>query len=905
MNVIPDTLEIDLNTNIPGFQTIRYKPYMTFPTISQLDDHVIFNPLMKLEKAKITDARIPEPIQRKQFLNQGLFDSMVYFHNTRQADTLAQAIDNGLIDRNIKITLDTLFKPNTKIYIRNQPYTVIDYTWKPGNWKIDVKSESTPNRFTVNRITDPYLYADVKNSQLREGANMLQQLPDKVRYGREYMNSVSDDSSSFLGKGITKPLVAPVTTKTPIQIPVVPVVPVAKTPAKTPTKTPPLVKTPTHYEVLGVKQNATQEEIKDAFRKKALSTHTDRNPDYKGEITFADVKKSADVLRDPDARNAYDVEMGFAKPDAKPVKPVIPVTKPATIPVTKPATTNTPVKPATINTPVKPAKTYTPSTTNTPSATSPPAKPEEPFMYPVSPSAEASAKAPVKVPAKVPAVKKTTPKASSVQFTASSNTKLLQDYFKQPDFIDLVDSIYKRTLRNSKNVPQFTDVEIVPGTYNINRETYIQSANSLTVSHNTGGGDCFFIAIADAINNYNEQNEDNRIIHGVVGKENRIFTQSYIRSIVAEDTNIDIEGLLIVASDLAEELNRVFRDTVSVMPAMTEAKYLELLADIYSSHPNTFVKMPSTYSLKDKSNPFRPYTKSDNLREYIMSSFYWADDMAVGLVSNALKINIIPLSQIEGTMSIPLIVANSSYKRNVFLYHNGFHYELITIKQPLSTISVFDDNTLPPFFLLFYIYAQYYFKLANKNDCKLYVDLLKDIDIGFNSHYETGFIKKFAKLFPVNVPILKNKVGAFLEGGGQKNGMQSGLQSGMQSGLQNGGQQVDVTQLYQRKSELAYNISIELELYKGVLNDEQIKDAKCQYKRKKIQTAYEELFGLQRSRIPDYKLIPKQQTRRFYPRNNVTYRYPSYSNYNNINPTNYTRRYMGGKKQRFTRKMRY
>jgi hypothetical protein len=900
MNNIPDTLEIDLHTNIPGFQTIRYKPYMSFPTISQLDDHVIFNPLMKLEKAKITDARIPEPIQRKQFLNQGLFDSMVYFHNTRQAGTLEQAIDNGLIDRNIKITLDTLFKANTKVYIRNQPYTVIDYTWKPGNWKIDVKSESTPNRFNVNRIDDPYLYADVKNSQMREGETMLQQLPDKVRYGREY--NTPDDS---LGKGINPvfkekekekekdPVPTPVPTpdfkeKNPA--------PKEKDPVPqtkyVPFKNKPEPNFKNHYAILGVKKNANVDELKIAFRKKALLTHTDKNPGYKGDVTFADVKESFDLLKDPVKRKAYDVEYSKFDDEKTPVKPApstnAPV-EPFMYPVSPTPSAKVPIVPSATNVPLKPstAKPVVPSAANVPlkPSTEKPVIPSA-TNVPLKPSTEK----PVVPPEKVPL---------TIQFITSKSNKVFQDYFKQPIFIDLVNLTYRRTLRNSKNFPQFMDVEIAPGTYNINKETYIQAVNQLTVTHNAGGGDCFFIALADAINNYNEQHESNRITHGIITGGNRIFTQSYIRSIVADDIMkgvIDIDGLLAVAIDLADELNRILRDTVALRgsPDIKEPEYLELLSDIYSSHPNAFVMMPTT--LKDKSNPFQPYVKSDKLREYIMSKFYWADDLAIGSVSNALKMNIIPISQIEGVMSIPLIVANKSFNKNVFLYHNGFHYELITIKQPLLTISVFDTMSLPPFFLLFYIFAQYYFKLPNKNECNLYVDLLREIDIGFNSHYETEFIKKFAKLFPVNAAVLKQKVGAFLSGGAKQRGLQRGQQSGGQT---------NVTQLYQRKSELAYNISIELELYKGVLSDDQLKDAKCQYKRKKIQTAYEELFGLQRSRIPDYKLIPKQQTRRFYPRNNVTYRYPRYSNYNNINPTNYTRRYIGGKKQRFTRKMRY
>ena len=908
MNDIPDTLEVDLNTNIPGFQTMRYKPYMSIPTIGQRDDHIIFNPLIRLEKSKITDVRIPEQIQRKQFLNQGLFDSMVYFHNTRQADTLEQAIDNGLIDRNIKITLDTLFKPNTKIYIHNQPYTVIDYTWKPGAWKIDVKSESTPNRFNINKIRDPYLYSDVKNSQMREGTNALNQLSDKVRYGKEYDKSTTDDSS-FLGKGLFDKKTPPPKPKTTLPPPPPPppkIFPPPPPPPKTdhvPYENNPVPNFINHYKRLGAKRNATPIQLKDAYHKKALLTHPDRNKGNKKNVPFTDIKESYDLLNDPARRRAYDLEydnIGIDEDeDEDEVAEMEDLKK----------------------------KQFTP----------PVAKPSapEPFMYPVTPSSTPAPNVPPKPNVPVPPKQAPKPVPASqmprVEFTESKNTDLFRAYLKNPDYVDLINSIYRRTLRNSKDFPQLIDTYIAPGTYNIDKDTYNQAVDQLIITNNYGGGDCFFIAIADAVNNSNEQNEDSLITHGVIGRDNRIFTQLYIRSIVADDIIngvIDIDSLLLVVSpELSEELNEIFRLSVAMLGMsqveaealilsnnppdinkvkseirkLTEPKYLELLADTYSNHTNTFVMLPETYSfqsIKDKLNPFQPYDKADKegIRKYIMSKSYWADDLAIASVSKAMKINIIPISQvmhvtpIKLITSIIMIAADKGYNKNIFLYHNGFHYELITLKKPLLTISVFDENELPPFFLLFFLYGHYYYKLSHKENCNLYMDIMKYIDEGFISHYEANFIKKFARMFPENTRMLTQKVGAFMVGG-----------------------QGDITQLYKRNSDLAYNIVIELELYKGILNDEQLKDVKCQYKRKKIQNAYEELFGLPHARIPDYKLIPKQQTRKFYPRNNITYKNnyqpttysnPSYSNYNKINPTNYTRRYTGGIKPRHTRKKR-
>lgn len=78
-----------------------------------------------------------------------------------------------------------------------------------------------------------------------------------------------------------------------------------------------IVKGSTHYEILGIKQNASAEEIKSAWKKMVMCTHPDRGGSAED---FIAVQRANEVLSDPRMRTRYDTGLRIGSQSIKQTK---------------------------------------------------------------------------------------------------------------------------------------------------------------------------------------------------------------------------------------------------------------------------------------------------------------------------------------------------------------------------------------------------------------------------------------------------------------------------------------------------------------------------------------------------------------------------------------------------------
>jgi hypothetical protein len=764
MTTIPNELKIIINTNIPGYQNIEYKPYMTLPN-DKVGNNIQFNPLVKLNSSIIKS--LPDNIQVREFFDKGLFQSLINAHGLIKEKNLSEATNDGYVDNNIKVTLETLFPSSSILYINNQPYVVADVQWSKGDWKINKKIESMPTLDT-SKITDPYLYRTVVEDEIISGEKELKELPSDVVYGPNYTGPLNVVASGVDSKD----------------------------------------------ENVNLEQTETLEKTNNPF----LPIFTPTPPT-------------------------------LPKPSAVLNKPY----KPTPTPSIASATTETTVEAP--NKPYKPTPTPSIAPATTETIVEGPNKPYKPTPYPAIEAASDIKE------------EESSPSVYEMDLEVSDETTLtLQNYFSNSEYYTLVNTIFKnmdekeRTLIQ-KIVKQTTSVN-VKSNKNLNPKAYNETIQNIKVNMNSGKGDCFFIAVADAINYYNLTTtyNSNKIIYNNYGKGNMIFTQKMLRELVSYHTlhlnSIEYEEMKEILQFNVDSLNESFRKQYQDYKKLfenetiSEKMLMDIINAIYYGNDNFLITKPSKITNENIENPFKIVNKSE-IKSYIESSDYWANSIAIDALCDMLGLNIIVLEVKNGKIRVPYIYNdNKNYSRYMFLYHENNHYELISfeyqIKKRKTIKTIFNKNeTLyPPFSILFLIFATNYIKITDINNRENYT-LLPNIFALLENAYNKIIVNdkdkddiKFNKLF-------KKYFESSFGQGGARNPYVSKYTK----------QKYIEPKI--KKSNTSYYITINMYLKKGTtLTNEELKNLKCNHEWNSIRRSYADMRGLNYSVLPDYENTP-------------------------------------------------
>lgn len=762
---IPNELKIIINTSIPGYQNIRYKPSMTLPN-DKLDEAVQFTPLVKLKPTVIKS--LPKEIQVKEFFNKGLFQSLVNSHGLVRAKSLLEATNEGYVDNNIQVTLDTIFPTNGVLYINKQPYAIADVQWTKGDWKIDKKIQETP-KLKSNRITNPYLYNAVVKDEIISGEKELLGLPKDVLYGPNYTGPTN------VAKGVEK-----------------------SEPIKTTSSTP---------------QQTT----------------------------------SSDVVT---------------------IKPYKPTPVPAIMPPLPP-----PPPP-----PTPPQKGPKPLQITNGTNGNPPNKPPKILQLEYG---------------------QLTPMTSHDFTYSRSSSMQLKTYFQQKNYYDMVNTMFQNMNEQEKNLvvkifKQTTAVDAKYNANNISKTAYDASISpGLKVNSNIGGGDCFFIAVADAINYYNANcsTMEERIIYNNYG--NKIpYTQMSLREIVAYQlTNLNAsenDRLYGYLNANVEFLNNEFKMEYenfiqNVNPQMAENIFIDIINNIYLGNDNFLVAKPTSMTQQTLQEPFTIIDRS-NYVNYIKSSDYWADFFAIDSICEILNLNIINIEKHNnGLLSIPYISNNSnSWTRYMFLYHENKHYEVISFDYTFRKIVtepkfsekkynikkvIFnkEGNVFPPFYIIFLVFASYYINILDENSRasfqlfpnnmlavldNIFRKILSNPNDKQNSKFLT-LVKQYfnpsvLRKFGVSKPLaIANNSAVETRGGAQP--------------YQNQYREPFVSSYVKEKDKtnISYYITIDMELQRGTsLTNKDLSNIKCKQRWNSIRKSYANMRGLKYTVLPDYSNLP-------------------------------------------------
>ena len=468
------------------------------------------------------------------------------------------------------------------------------------------------------------------------------------------------------------------------------------------------------------------------------------------------------------------------------------------------------------------------------------------------------------------------------KFSSSrESTRYLRDLFKSRINYDMINMVFRFMPENLKEIVatiyrKTTSVAVKPNSANISLLAYNQTVDSLRVNSNAGGGDCLFIAVADAINYHNSNNIiDDKILYQDFGNGNNIFTVGILRTIVYEYfLNVfrdpeEYQRAIDNANINKDNLNHLFT------AAMREPNfnYHSEIQNIYNSNINFLVLKPNIIDFNNE-RPFEIVTTPEELKAYIESSNYWADSETIVILNQRLKINIIVIKQENGKIKLHTNIKSNDYNgwnKYLFLYNfQHTHYELISFEMLSKEIVkrhgiivgsrnvtkktvIFNrnDNITPPLYIIFLLFSTYYIRLsdADKNLVVLFTDYLLAInnsvrqinELDNSDENKNNFINAFRDTYDYDLTIMR------------------------------GGSSFKEEQYYSDNIKISFHITIDMELQKGTtLSKEQMSNIKCIKGWNKVRKSFSEFTGQKYVITPTYNNLSDTYSKKNETRKNET-----------------------------------
>lgn len=832
ITTIPDELKIILKTNVPGFQTISYRPNMTVP--NEKSKSVEFNPLVKLKQSVINS--IPENVRIREFFDIGLFNSLIYSHGMRPIVSLEQATAEGYVDNNISLTLKTIFPLKSIIYINREPYSIADVHWTQSDWNINVKPKAA---LDSSRVKDPYMYQAIIQQEMVQGERQLSNLSTDVAYGDKY----DGPKNPLVLEPEETPIIEPEEPVQPAPLPPPPPTPLPPTPPLPPLPLPPTPLPPSPLPLPPI-------------------------------------------------------------PEVEPIEPPI---KP--IPLPPPPLPPLPLPPIPID------KNC----------------PDLPAPAPSKKSLENVKSEPVSEPI----LEYNKIRVIQVRKLFKKNYYLINSIFKNLD--------PRSTGLIFQNYVDSSKVKVKEGAENISVAAYDQSVDGLKIVKNKGGGDCFFIAVADGINYYNYKNQNNKIQIGKYGSGELLITQQVVRQLTydfvynnfikdksAEEVGQYFEQAIIFVNDLNDVFERHIKSVTS--NALSEATtseattsdgdegsdlidsvtYDNIKLAIYTSHPNYLVTYDAGIpkNTDDYYKPFR-LVKKDEVKKYMLSKSYWGDETAIEAIKDTLGLLVVPLETIEKNYVIERIkltrnwFLDEEWDKYMFLLQSPGHFELIQFTYQEKMVGKSKDtrfvpvkvtifnrfrNTnkfpyskyIPPIYILFVIFGGLYISLNDqlKRSFSLLHYVFEAIFASFNKIKDsTGpdeiqkvdkgkFIGEFLKYFPDSDAMFNATQLALI--GGEQHNIHS-EHNGNDAHYAPNMYAAPNTTAYgnppyyrplvksnnKTETQICYTITVQLMLKKGSeLTDKELAALTCDQKRNAITSSYSKLMGKTYTMPPDYNNMP-------------------------------------------------